>query len=505
MHKGLTIVLLPLMLNLILVFVLDNALARAAHSMELSRQNCLLITGLAQCICDTSVIVGVGGNAMMFSSVSTAIKNLDNLFNQLDSRLTQLQSHATDNDDLRQLHTEIKALIARQRAMFLNSDKVVAPDTGLIVKLRLAREWTKAGGRESYLMQQVLSHSQDILENATKMENQSQLRAESIVAAGLAINLCLALLLVYFFHKNIASRVQVLVRNARKLPRYEEITERVRGYDELADLGHALRAASIEVSDAQEYRRSLMQMMAHDIRSPIAAGLVSVEMIERFKKDDLSLQDQNELQQMRQGLETCLGLIGDLLLLESLETGKSTLDLELENLSELTDTAMAETFDFASSRGVEIRNLVEHQYVELDRAHIIIVIKKLLQHAIKDCRLGSTIVVSGKSDGEYCRVEVNDPDAKIEPTMKENLFDSLFQLGRGAGAIEGEASLALAICKQIVVAHRGRIGAYPSARGGAVFWFDLRRAKDDSAPSDLDINDIGTGNAGAGEPHPGPG
>jgi two-component system, LuxR family, sensor kinase FixL len=79
------------------------------------------------------------------------------------------------------------------------------------------------------------------------------------------------------------------------------------------------------------------------------------------------------------------------------------------------------------------------------------------------------IGIGTRDDTDEIEVRVSDNGPGIPPELREHLFEGT------QSAKEGGMGIGLAICRTIVEAHGGRIGADTSDDGGATFWFTLPR------------------------------
>lgn len=126
-----------------------------------------------------------------------------------------------------------------------------------------------------------------LLEQEWQALNKYRLRADQqasvinrIVLLSFAGNILIALLLVWSFSKNISTRLRIVARNASLLPKLEEAKEKVDGNDEIAYLADAIENASRKLIMASEHRRSIFGMVAHDMRSPLNASMLCVDVVE---------------------------------------------------------------------------------------------------------------------------------------------------------------------------------------------------------------------------------
>ncbi len=98
-------------------------------------------------------------------------------------------------------------------------------------------------------------------------------------------NVAFAVLMSFLFSRSISSRLKILMVNANCLPRLQKFPERVKGNDELAYLDGVLGEAESRLEAAAEHRRSIIGMVAHDMRSPLMAAQAALEMVEELGGD----------------------------------------------------------------------------------------------------------------------------------------------------------------------------------------------------------------------------
>ncbi|MTW21561.1 ATP-binding protein [Allochromatium palmeri] len=76
-----------------------------------------------------------------------------------------------------------------------------------------------------------------------------------------------------------------------------------------------------------------------------------------------------------------------------------------------------------------------------------------------------TRVVASR-EGAWIRVSVEDTAPGVEPEALERLFDRFYRVEASRSRAKGGAGLGLAICRNIIEAHRGRILARAADAGG---------------------------------------
>jgi signal transduction histidine kinase len=198
----------------------------------------------------------------------------------------------------------------------------------------------------------------------------------------------------------------------------------------------------------------LLAMVAHDLRGPLSAILISAGALEQRGGVDAFRQAQ-ALRAIRRGIERMERMIRDLLDFASIQAGR--LQLDKRNASVALMVAEVEATVAASANEKRVRLDVDVDAdaeccVDVDRMEQ--VLTNLLGNAIKFSRPGDVVRIRGGTrDGEFF-LDVFDTGPGISTEHLEHVFEP-FWSGREHRA-KG-TGLGLYICKMIVDRHGGRI------------------------------------------------
>src|SRR5213076_1932982 len=108
--------------------------------------------------------------------------------------------------------------------------------------------------------------------------------------------------------------------------------------------------------------------------------------------------------------------------------------------------------------------------INVDRARLAQVLANLLTNAAKYSDPGSRIVVAGARHGDKVTLTVTDQGIGLEPDMLASIFEPFVQQAQAIDRSRGGLGLGLAIVRNIVTAHDGRVTAASDGRGrGASF------------------------------------
>jgi signal transduction histidine kinase len=100
------------------------------------------------------------------------------------------------------------------------------------------------------------------------------------------------------------------------------------------------------------------------------------------------------------------------------------------------------------------------------------VFNNLISNALKYTASGDTITVSAKVSGEFMAISVADTGEGIPQEYLGKIFDKFVQV-KGQDIEVGGTGLGLAVAKEIVSAHGGKISVESKLDVGSTFTFTL--------------------------------
>jgi signal transduction histidine kinase len=294
-----------------------------------------------------------------------------------------------------------------------------------------------------------------------------------MVFYGIVGNSLLALALALLFLTNITNRLAILVENARRLGKQLPLDKRVKGTDELTYLDNVLHEADKELRNSAEQRQYLMQMVAHDLRSPLMSAQVALDLLLDPRAAQLPPLATRQIEALKRNMTRLTSLTNDLLTIDKLEAGKLDLDCATVDVQSFVDEAAQTLLDLARQKAIDLRNECTPISIFVDRGRMLQVLTNLLSNAIKFSPQGAPIVISCTNDAKFATIRVIDKGPGIAAGEQKKIFSKFFQLDGGTGKGFG---LGLAICKLITEAHGGTIGVESDGSNGSCFWFKVPMA-----------------------------
>ncbi|MBC7998430.1 MAG: HAMP domain-containing histidine kinase [Leptolyngbya sp.] len=468
-HKGIALALIPLAVNTIWIVLLSASLTHAKELVDSEHKQTVVLSHINKI---TLIIANAFGALASYSTNGNELhrRQYERLNEEAHSEFLILQKLTDDDLLVAPLVKQLDASFGIDEEVLDSLNSSNAKQVEVFQGVKKVRLILRQAGKKNKILMMIMNEKQAQLERIRRSEEVTEAYVRATVIAGLTSNFVLALLLILLFVKDITGRLQLVLENAHFLPLNLPLTRKVSGTDELSELDAEIQTASTKLIEAAEYRRGLMQMMAHDLRSPLTACSLSLDILKEAQVEN-DPRKKKHLDSMRISLGTSINLIDDLLLLESLEVGQLVLDKAPENIKELIDTSLQTVISLTSRKKIDIINEATTEQVYIDRNRILQVITNLISNAIKFSAVESTIrITTLKRDNEMI-VTVIDKGRGLTLDEKVHLFQKFSQTSEGRKA--GGTGLGLAISKLIVESHNGKIGVDSEPGAGSSFWFSI--------------------------------
>ncbi len=292
----------------------------------------------------------------------------------------------------------------------------------------------------------------DYLDYALKDQQVKSLQVRSNYETALLFVAAIAVLL--------ATSIIIVIRH--NLKRIKQLNGQVTDRNE--QMTRALGA--LEQSQADNTR--MMKIAAHDLRNPIG-GIYSVASM-MLEEDGRSEDDRVALDLIKSSSQNSLELVSDLL---QVQFKTEALQKEPIDIGEMLQYCVSLLLNKAEAKDQQINLHTETFILPASREKLWRVISNLLANAIKFSPKGGVIDVKMEHDAHRVLIAIKDNGIGIPAEMQNKIFDLFTEAKRPGTAGEQPFGLGLAISKQIVEAHGGKIW-FESVKGkGATFFVEL--------------------------------
>ncbi len=281
------------------------------------------------------------------------------------------------------------------------------------------------------------------------------------------------------------------VHRAELLARVQALLRLKQAHDDLQRQHQELRAMTDRLQASEQQHEELLQMITHDLRSPLTALLGALELLNDGTLGPLTDRQRQFIRLGLQNSKSMGRMISDLLDIYRMEAGHIELDLEPLDMAVVAGPVSQQMEGAVLERGLALINAVPEGLpaVLADRNRLQHVLLNLITNAIKYTQQG-TITLSATVGAPlpagitmadpYLTVHLTDTGPGVPLDARDQVFEKFYRVPPGQDQLRPRpigTGLGLAFCKQTIAAHGGEIWVEAGDEGiGSRFSFTLRCA-----------------------------
>jgi len=256
----------------------------------------------------------------------------------------------------------------------------------------------------------------------------------------------------------------------RKPIRTAELIIRIRSLMRLKRLQAEVQAERDNLLDLQKQREQLFEFIVHDLKNPLSAIQMGLELLDIVDGD--SAASRTQIHRLRD----TAGYMGRMIQ-NILDIGRAEqvgLDLRKTRLvlGSWMSRLLKEVGSQAQYRSHKLTwDCPADLEVEANPEFLQRLILNLVENALKYSPSGSHTQVVARSEENGVRLEVRDEGEGIPESMREQIFGKFVRLEEGGSDLR--SGLGLAFCRMAAEAHGGRIWVEANTPKGSVFVLEL--------------------------------
>ncbi|MET1069595.1 MAG: ATP-binding protein [Pseudomonas prosekii] len=240
--------------------------------------------------------------------------------------------------------------------------------------------------------------------------------------------------------------------------------------------GHILGAVMVlhDVTEQRAFERVRSEFVlraSHELRTPVTGMHMAFGLFRERAKFPEDSREADLLDTVNEEMQRLMQLINDLLNFSRYQNGLQKLTLAPCSIEDLLAQAQDRFAATAAEKGIEL--LVEVQgplpRLQADQAQLDRVLDNLIDNAMRHTAEQGQIRLQARRHGERVIISVEDNGEGIAYGQQGRIFEPFVQVGRKKGG----AGLGLALCKEIVQLHGGRMGVYSRPGQGTQFYMAL--------------------------------
>lgn len=227
--------------------------------------------------------------------------------------------------------------------------------------------------------------------------------------------------------------------------------------------------------ESDRLKSDFVSTVSHEMRTPLTIIREFSSLVQDGSAGAVNEDQRDFLDTVIRNCDRLTGLVGDLLELARLESGKYRMERRQTDLAELLDRCVRDFEPVATAESLSLALEIEHPLPDVlgDGDRITQVLVNLLGNAVKFTPVGGAITVLARANGDDVEVAVEDTGVGIAEEHLSMIFGAFVQVGRTDGPGQRGTGLGLNVARQIVELHGGRLGVTSRLGDGSRFAFTL--------------------------------
>jgi signal transduction histidine kinase len=231
----------------------------------------------------------------------------------------------------------------------------------------------------------------------------------------------------------------------------------VHGNDELARLAEALNAMASSLEAMEKQRKDLVADVAHELRTPLTNVRGYLEAL----RDGVVAPDEATYNMLHEEIQRLVTLSDDLFHLSQADAARANLERETIDLTALIHSALKQSAPLFERRRICTRERHSDgpQMVYGDRQKLAQAIGNLVANGWQHGTPDGDFEIETRHQAGVVRALFTNPVERPPDGEVELIFERFYRLERSRSREYGGAGIGLAIVKELIEAHGGRVGA----------------------------------------------
>ena len=245
----------------------------------------------------------------------------------------------------------------------------------------------------------------------------------------------------------------------------EDLARRISAAVDNARLYEAIQSERTALEEAARLKDEFLAVLSHELRSPLNATLGWAQMLRSGKLDAPT--QAVAIETIERSARVQARIIGDLLDVSRIITGKLELGLGPADLVAIVGTALESVRPAAAEKGISLASSLpkDVEPIRGDAARLQQIAWNLLSNAVKFTQRGGHVEVALSRCGDRVVLSVTDDGIGISPDFLPYVFDRFRQADSSTTRSQGGLGLGLSIVRHLAELHGGAARAFSAGHG----------------------------------------
>jgi two-component system, OmpR family, sensor histidine kinase BaeS len=241
------------------------------------------------------------------------------------------------------------------------------------------------------------------------------------------------------------------------------------GGAELALLGSAFNRLAATLRREDDLRRATAADIAHELRTPVTGILARIE----AAQDGVMSDPQANLAAMHEEALRLARLIEDVGQLAEAEKPAMLVAKAGVDLADVAKGRAEASGHFFRAKGIAFSCDLIAAPVHADASRLEQVVDNLLSNALRYTDAGGAVRLAVRRGRDHAALEISDTGMGISPEDQAKVFERFWRSDRSRSRATGGSGIGLAVVREIVEAHDGRVEVESSLGRGTKFRVEL--------------------------------
>ena len=262
---------------------------------------------------------------------------------------------------------------------------------------------------------------------------------------------------------------------ARIVVSLRDITERKRAEEKLEKSEKLTKKQLRELKKLDGMKSEFLSVVSHELRTPLTPIQAYLDLLQSGEYGELNYEQTGALDTCMESSNRLKSMIDNLVEITRLESRKVGVSTGRVDLTKLIDQVLKEIKPNVDEKNIRVsyKKNIPPSVVRGDKEKLRAVIDNLVGNAIKFTPDGGRVLINLKESKRSVHFSVKDSGVGIPEEHQGRIFDKFYQVDTSASREFGGMGLGLAICKEIIDLHGGRIWVKSEPAKGSEFHFNI--------------------------------
>ena len=270
-------------------------------------------------------------------------------------------------------------------------------------------------------------------------------------------------------HKELAKKTAQLVMLNN------ELKESKQG---LVESNVKMNEAMIKLKELDKMKSEFVSNVSHELRTPLTSIKAYNQLLYDEDLGKLNQEQKKSVKAVLESTDNLVHILSDILDISKMEAGRIDMTKKKVDLANSVNSVIDELTPLAKKKAIKMTANIQKKIpsIKCDDYRLNQVLVNLIGNSIKFNRFNGMIKINARiywENKNFVVIEVKDTGIGIKEDAMSKVFDKFYQAGSTATQKASGTGLGLAVVKQIVEAHKGKVWVNSVLGKGSTFSFTL--------------------------------